>query len=318
MHSMLEFIVRHGYVVLLAWVFAEQGGLPLPSIPLLLAAGTLAGSGRLSLAFALFCCLAGAVAADTIWYQLGRIKGIKVLQLICRISLEPDSCVQHTEGLFEKQGAGSLLFAKFLPGLNTVVTPLAGIVGMPLRKFLLFDALGSLLWAGTYLATGYIFAGQIEKIAAYAERMGGGLVVLVAGALGAYVTYKFAARQKFLRDLRIARISVEDLKKKIDGGERLTIVDLRRTVDFEADPEKIPGALRMDSHELRDKSKRLPRDHEVILYCTCPNEATSASLALLLRKKGIKHIRPLKGGLKAWREHGYPLETITIVRTISS
>lgn len=308
MHGILEFLLHHGYLVLLVWVFAEQGGLPLPSIPLLLAAGTLAGTGRLNFEFALLCCLAGALTADTIWYRLGHTKGIKVLQLICKISLEPDSCVRRTEGLFEKQGARSLLFAKFLPGLNTVATPLAGIFHMRFRKFILFDTLGALLWAGTFLATGYIFSGQIEEIASYSERLGGGLFVLVIGALAAYILYKFAARQKFLRDLRISRISVEDLKKKIDDGEQLTIVDLRHSLDFEADPEWIPGAFRMDAGELREKADPLPNAREVILYCTCPNEATSASVALLLRKKGIKHIRPLKGGLDAWRERGYPVE----------
>lgn len=268
MHGILEFLFRHGYLVLLAWVFGEQAGLPLPSIPLLLAAGALAGMGRLSFAVCLLACLLAAMAADTIWYQLGRTKGIRILQLLCRISLEPDSCVRRTEGIFERQGARSLLFAKFLPGLNTVATPLAGIFHMRLRKFLLYDALGSLLWAVTFLATGYIFSGQIEKIAEHAERLGGGLIVLLIAALACYIAYKFVARQKFLRDLRVSRISVDELKRKIDEGEDLVIFDLRHSLDFEADPETIPGAFRMDSSELQEKGDSLPRDREVILYCT--------------------------------------------------
>lgn len=268
MHGMLEFLLRHGYLVLLVWVFAEQGGLPVPSIPLLLAAGALAGTGRLNLAIALLCCLLAAVSADTIWYQLGKTQGIRVLQFLCRISLEPDSCVRRTEGLFEKQGARSLLFAKFLPGLNTVATPLAGIFHMRLRKFLLFDALGSLLWAGTFLGIGYIFSGQIERIAEQAEHLGGGLFVILIAALTAYIAYKYVGRQRFLRNLRVSRISVEELKRKLDEGEELAIVDLRHSLDFEADPETIPGAFRMDSSELQDKTNRLPQDREVILYCT--------------------------------------------------
>jgi membrane protein DedA with SNARE-associated domain len=268
MHRMLEFLLRHGYLVLLAWVFSEQAGLPIPSIPLLLAAGALAGIGQLNLAVCLLLCVLAAMTADTIWYELGRTKGIKILQLLCKISLEPDSCVRRTEGLFEKQGARSLLFAKFLPGLNAVATPLAGIFRMRFRKFLLYDAMGALLWAGTFLGTGYIFSGQIEKIAEHAERLGSGLFVLAVAALAAYIAYKFAARQKFLRDLRVARISVDDLKKKIDEGEDLAIFDLRHSLDFEADPETIPGALRMDSSELQEKGDSLPRDREVILYCT--------------------------------------------------
>jgi membrane protein DedA with SNARE-associated domain len=243
MHGTLEFLLRHGYLVLLAWVFAEQGGLPIPSIPLLLAAGALAGTGRLNLTLALLCCLVAAVAADTIWYRLGKTRGIKVLQFLCRISLEPDSCVRRTEGLFEKQGARSLLFAKFLPGLNTVATPLAGIFHMRFRKFLLYDVLGSLLWAGTFLGIGYMFSGEIEKIAEHAERLGGGLLIILFGALAAYIVYKYIARQNFLRDLRVSRISVEELKRKLDEGEELAIVDLRHSLDFEADPETIPKSF---------------------------------------------------------------------------
>jgi membrane protein DedA with SNARE-associated domain len=268
MHSTLEFLVKHGYLVLLVWVFLEQAGLPLPSIPLLLAAGALGGLHRLNFGTALMLCVLAAVAADAIWYQLGRRKGIRILHWLCRISLEPDSCVRRTEGLFEKQGAKSLLVAKFLPGLNTVATPLAGIFHMHFRRFLAFDALGAIFWAGTYLGLGYIFSGQIEQIALKAQQPGGGLMLLLVAALAFYVGYKFAARQKFLRELRISRIRPEELKEKLDAGEALTIVDLRHSMDFEADPETIPGAFRMDTNELQQSDDRLPRDREVILYCT--------------------------------------------------
>jgi membrane protein DedA with SNARE-associated domain len=268
METTLEFLVRHGYVVLLGWVFAEQIGLPIPSMPLMLAAGALAGTGKLSFFGSLFLCVFAAVVADFVWYRLGRSKGIKVLQLLCRISLEPDSCVRRTEGVFAKQGAQSLLLAKFFPGLSTVAPPLAGIFHMKLRKFLLFDSLGALLWAGVSLGTGYIFSGQIERIAERAASLGGWLGVLIVALLVSYIAYKFFARQKFLRDLRISRISVQELKEKIDSGEDIVIVDLRHHMDFEAEPETIPGALHMDAKELQEKNDRLPRDREVILYCT--------------------------------------------------
>src|SRR5215470_10527207 len=268
MTSTLEFLVRHGYVVLLGWVFGEQIGLPIPSMPLMLAAGALAGQGKLSLPASLFLCVLAAVVADTVWYQLGRLKGIKVLQLLCKISLEPDSCVRRTEGVFAKQGAQSLLLAKFFPGLSTVAPPMAGIFHMKLRRFLLYDALGSLLWAGVSLGAGYIFSDQIEHIAERAASLGGGLGVLIVGALLSYIGYKFYGRQKFLRELRISRISVQELKEKIDAGEELVIVDLRHSMDFEAEPETIPGALHMDAQELQERNDRLPRDREVILYCT--------------------------------------------------
>jgi membrane protein DedA with SNARE-associated domain len=268
MHSTLDFLLRHGYVVLLGWVFAEQIGLPVPSLPLLLAAGALAGTHRMSFFFSLLLCVFAAVMADSIWYILGRIKGIKVLQLLCKISLEPDSCVRRTEGVFSKQGARSLLVAKFLPGLSTVAPPLAGIFHMRPRRFLLFDGGGSVLWAGTFLGLGYIFSGQIEVIAEHALQLGGWLLVLLIGGLASYIVYKFVARQRFMRQLRIGRITVEELKTKIDAHEDLVIVDLRHALDFEADPETIPGAFRMDAKELEEKNDRLPRDREVILYCT--------------------------------------------------
>jgi membrane protein DedA with SNARE-associated domain len=268
MHRTVEFLLHHGYVVLLAWVFAEQSGVPVPSIPLLLAAGALAGSHQLNLFASLFIVTFAAVSADSLWYQLGRRKGIKVLQFLCKITIEPDSCVRRTEGVFSRQGARSLILAKFLPGLSTVAPPLAGIFHMRPRRFLLFDAAGSFLWASTFLGLGYVFSGQIERIAEHAASLGGWLVVILVGALASYLGYKFIARKRFLRELRIARITVEELKRKLDAGEDLAIVDLRHSMDFEADPEIIPGAFRVDAKELEEKNELLPRDREIILYCT--------------------------------------------------
>lgn len=268
MHRTVEFLLHHGYVVLLAWVFAEQSGVPVPSIPLLLAAGALAGSHQLNLFASLFIVTFAAVSADSLWYQLGRRKGIKVLQFLCKITIEPDSCVRRTEGVFSRQGARSLILAKFLPGLSTVAPPLAGIFHMRPRRFLLFDAAGSFLWASTFLGLGYVFSGQIERIAEHAAALGGWLVVILVGALASYLGYKFIARRRFLRELRIARITVEELKHKLDSGEDLAIVDLRHSMDFEADPETIPGAFRVDAKELEEKNELLPRDREIILYCT--------------------------------------------------
>jgi membrane protein DedA with SNARE-associated domain len=268
MHSVLEFLLHHGYAVLLAWVFAEQIGLPVPSLPILLAAGALAGSGRFNFAGSIFLSVLGCLVADSSWYALGRVRGIKVLQLLCKISLEPDSCVRRTEGLFAKQGARSLVFAKFVPGLGTVAPPLAGIFHMRPSRFLLFDTFGALLWSSLYVGLGYIFSGEIERIAEHAFHLGSGLGVLVISALVAYIGYKFIARQRFLRELRIGRITADELKQKIDAGEELVIVDLRHSVDFEADPHTIPGAFRMDAEDLEEQDDRLPRDRDVILYCT--------------------------------------------------
>jgi membrane protein DedA with SNARE-associated domain len=268
MNSTIEFLVHHGYVLLLGWVFVEQLGLPVPSVPLLLAAGALAGAGRMNIVAALLVTMFAALCADSFWYQLGRIKGITILQLLCKISLEPDSCVRRTEGVFSRQGARSLIFAKFLPGVGAVAPPLAGVFHMKMARFMMFDLMGTLLWAGTFLGAGFVFSGQIEQIAAHLAYFGGHLSALLFISFTLYIIYKFIARQKFLRQLRIARITVGELKKKIDAGEAVVIVDLRHSMDFEADPQTIPGAFRMDAEELEEKNDRLPRDRDVILYCT--------------------------------------------------
>jgi membrane protein DedA with SNARE-associated domain len=267
MHSVLEFLVEHGYVVLFCWVFAEQIGLPVPTIPLLLAMGALAGAGRLSVMAAALLSILAALCADFVWYWLGRTRGMKVLQFLCKISLEPDSCVRQTEGVFAKSGAWSLLFAKFVPGLGTVAPPLAGMIQMRLRRFILFDGAGATLWAGAFLSLGYLFSEQIELVATYAARLGRGLGVLLVSGLVLYLAYKVIVRRQFLRELRIARISVDELKRKIDAGEDLVIVDLRHSIDFEANPETIPGAVHLDVARLEERD-RLPRDRDVVLYCT--------------------------------------------------
>ena len=224
MHGTLEFLLHHGYVVLLAWVFLEQIGLPVPSIPILLAAGALAGAHHMNLVAALVTAVFACAIADTIWFQLGRIKGIKILQLLCKISLEPDSCVRRTEGIFAKEGSRSLLLAKFLPGLGTVAPPLAGIFHMRLPRFLLFDCAGAALWAGSFLGLGFVFSNQIEIIADHAAVLGGWLLVLIIAGFAAYIGNKYIARQRFIRELRVSRITVEELKVKMDQKEVYLLV----------------------------------------------------------------------------------------------
>ena len=264
----MGFLLRNAYALTLAWVFIDQLGAPLPAAPVLVAAGALARTGKLQVIPVVIIGALASLLAHVAWYEAGKRGGRGILKSLCRLSLEPDSCVRRTEGIFSKQGARSLLLAKFIPGLSTVAPPLAGIFHMRARKFLLFDGLGSLVWGGSILGAGYIFSEQIERIAEHAARLGGSLAVLIIGGLAGYIAWKFLARQRFLRDLRIARISPEELKQEIDAGIELVIVDLRHSMDFEADPETIPGAFRMDAKELEEKTDRLPLDREVILYCT--------------------------------------------------
>ena len=307
MNELLQFVLRHGYLVIFAWVFSEQAGLPIPSAPLLLAAGALAGTRGMNLWLAITFAVSGAVVSDSMWYELGRRKGVRVLQLLCRISLEPDSCVRRTQVRFGKSGARVLLIAKFIPGLNAMAAPLSGIIRMGWRRFILFDALGALLWSSAFMITGYVFSGELERIAARAAYLGEWLLVLVLAAFAGYIGWKFYNRRRFLRRLKIARITPEELKEKIDSGEDVVIVDLRHALDFAAQPETIPGALHMDAAELEEAHEVIPRDREIVLFCACPNEVTAARLALLLRRRGITRIRPLAGGYEGWRSRGYPL-----------
>ena len=268
MQEVGQFLLKHGYAVLFALVFAEQIGLPLPAIPILLATGAMASTGHFSFTLALLVAGLAALLADWIWYQLGRHRGHSVLNLLCRISLEPDSCVRRTEDVFARHGARALLFAKFVPGLNVVAPPLAGMLRMRLGRFLVFDGLGALFWAGAFAGAGFLFASQLERAAAQAARLGAWLLVLLLAALAGFLGWKYAQRQRFLRQLLIARIQPKELMEKLEAGEEMVIVDLRHLITFEADGEKVPGALHLPPEELDARHHEIPRDRDVVLYCT--------------------------------------------------
>src|ERR1017187_10738612 len=158
--ELIRVVERHGYALLFFWVLAEQGALPIPSVPLLVAVGALIRTGSLHAVAAMACCLAGALSADTVWFYFGRTRGKRVLRFICRVTLEPDSCVRQTENAFLKYGLNTLLFAKFIPGLNAVAAPLAGDSGGGAVRLLAVDTLGVVIWSATYIGVGYLFSDQ--------------------------------------------------------------------------------------------------------------------------------------------------------------
>lgn len=308
MNEVSAFLVEYGEIVLVTVVFAEQIGLPLPAIPVLLAVGALAGVGKMNLGVAVSLSVIACFAGDLVWYELGRHRGRQALALLCRISLEPDSCVRRTETFFSRHGLRALVMAKFIPGLSTITPALAGLFGVSGKRFLLYNGLGAFLWTVAFVGPGYLFSNQLEAIAAQAASLGLSLVVTLGAGLAAYIAYKFVHRQLLLRELRIARISPGELKRLMDDGQEVLVVDLRGALDHEADPYTIPGALRMTAEELEHRHHEIPRHQEVILFCACPNEATAAKMALLLRQKGITKVRPLAGGIDAWRAGEFPLE----------
>lgn len=267
MDHLLEILIRHGYAVLFLGVLGEQLGLPVPAGLILFAGGALAGGGHLSPILAFLLSATACFLSDNLWYQIGHRRGSSVLPFLCRISLNPDSCVRRTQNIFSRYGAKSLLIVKFFPGVNTIAAPLSGIMHMRLRRFLLFDGLGSFIWVGTFMGFGYVLSGQIEKVASKASRVGALLWVIIVGSLLVTIAWKVAQRKRFLRQLHIARITPEELKQKLDAAEDLLILDVRTGLEFEAEPRIIPGALYLPLEELQQHPPPIPREQEVILYC---------------------------------------------------
>ena len=265
---MVAFVLRHGVLFVFLYVFADQLGIPVPAVPALLAMGALAAVGKLNFGLALLAAVVASLIADTIWYALGRTRGSQVLRLLCKISLEPDSCVRRTENVFLRYGVRSLIVAKFVPGLSTVAPPLAGMVGVGLLRFTIYSALAALLWAGTWGAHGYLAGDALQQVTDLSGRVGSTLVTLLVVVIVVSIVVKWIQRRRFLRDLRIARISQEALKRELDSGQPVLVVDLRTELDVAAEPFVIPGALRIAAEELERRHQDIPRERDLILYCS--------------------------------------------------
>ncbi len=268
MAQAIEFLVRHGYLVLFGFVLAEQAGLPVPALPVLLAGGALVRTGQLGAAGLLAACVSASLLSDLAWFEVGRRRGGRVMGVLCRISLEPDSCVRNTERFFARHGARSLLVAKFVPGLNTAAPPMAGIFGMRRAPFILYSTAGALLWVGTAAGLGYVFGDQLEEVLAWAETAGVRFGAVLGGALLLYLGVKLVQRQRFLRELRIARIAPEELRRRIELGEEIAVIDLRHSKDFALDPQTVPGAFHLPVEELGQRHHEIPEDRELVLLCT--------------------------------------------------
>ena len=308
MSEIYELLVRHGTVILFVVVFIDRIGVPLPSAPWLLAAGALAVAGKINWVTALVAGALGGLLADLIWFYLGRYYGKRVLSILCRISFEPDSCARQTQNLFTRYGMRGLMVSKFIPGLSTLAPPLAGNAGVGIVRFLFFDGLGSILHGGCFILVGVVFSRQIEQIIHALIGLGHGAVVVAAGLIALYASYKYFQRYRLLRELRMARITVDELHQKQEAGEKPMILDLRPLIELAQDPSLIRGAIHMTMDEVEHRHPEIPRDRDIILYCSCPNEVSSAKVALNLQRKGIIRVRPLLGGIDAWRARNYPTE----------
>jgi membrane protein DedA with SNARE-associated domain/rhodanese-related sulfurtransferase len=298
-------------MVVILNVLLDQIGLPVPAVPTLIIAGAFAASGQLSLGELFVGSVAACLIADSGWYWVGQKYGIRVLKTLCRISLEPDSCVSQTQTRFEHWGVNSLVIAKFVPGLAIIAPPLAGAMRIGWPRFLVLSTLSAALWSGCALLAGALFRAQIQQVLQTLDQLGSAVVIIGASLLALYIGYKWWQRARFYSLLRMARIGVDELYELMQAGAAPVVIDVRSATARSLEPRWIPGALNISLSEVGQRLKDLPRDRDIIVYCTCPSEASAARVAKILMNHGFKRVRPLHGGLDAWLAAGYSVVTET-------
>ncbi len=269
MFSFRALLLQHGYWLVFVYIVAVDLGMPIPADPLLLIMGALVGDRKYTLLPSLLTAVGAAILGDLSWYEIGRYRGRSVLGLLCKLSLEADTCVRKTESAFTRGGSATLLFAKFIPGISILSMAMAGITRMPRWKFLLADIAGSALWSATYLLLGRLFYRQVDRIIAWLGLFGSRAGVVFLLLISLYIAAKYGQRRWFLRRLRTDRVSPEQVNGWLEANyPPLTIVDLRNPVEIEMDGLKIAGALVLRPDQLRSRSGEIPRDQEIILYCS--------------------------------------------------
>ena len=268
MNRLIALVLRHGVPLVAANVFLEQIGAPIPAIPTLMIAGALARNGQMSSTHILLAAIAASVIADTIWFALGRRYGYRILRVLCRISLSPDSCVRDTEANFERWGMKSLLVAKFIPGLSTIAPPLAGATNAGIFEFILYDGVGAFFWAASAVVVGRVFHHAIGSVVDRLENLGGWAIVFVVSLLALFIIVRWWQRLRFIKQLRVARIQVDELKTLIDEGKVPLIVDARSSGARKRDPRHIPTAIVASPEELIERLRDADPSQDIVLYCT--------------------------------------------------
>ncbi len=305
MEALSAGVQEHGILVVFLNVLVQQLGVPVPVLPTMMIAGALSVTGALSAPAVLGAAILASLAADGIWYAAGIRFGSPILARLCRLSLSPDSCVRQSEDRIGRWGAWALVIGKFVPGLSLMAPPIAGIVGLRPTVFLSASAAAAALYFGLGLALGRVFHDQINEVLDIAERHGTVAAVALAALLAAYVGYRWLRRWQFLRRLRVARITVDELRQRIERGAPPAILDVRSAIARERQPG-IPGALPLDSDAIEPAGLNLAPGQEIVVYCNCPNEASAALVAKRLIEAGYPNVRPLQGGLDAWIAAGLP------------
>ena len=310
MQLLLTLVEQYGLWLVFANVLALQCGLPVPAYPTLIVVGAVSARGDITIAQVMAVSTIASLIADFAWYCAGARHGRRVLRLMCRLSLSPDSCVRQTQNIYERWGAPSLVVAKFVPGFAAVATSMAGMVRTPLASFALFDTIGALLWTGVAVALGWLFRDAVNDILAVLSQAGHwGLIALIA-ALAAFIAVKALQRYQLIRALRMSRVSVDELNDLLSRREPPLVVDVRSPSSQQRG--RIPGAVWIDSRafdeSLRARGFNERVGEDVIVYCDCPNEASAATVAKKLMRVGFKRVRPLGGGIDAWIEKGYGVD----------
>jgi membrane protein DedA with SNARE-associated domain len=289
-------LAEWGIALVFVAVLVEQAGLPLPAAPLLVGAGALAQQGLMRPELVLAVALAASLAADHIWFLAGRRRGRALLGFLCRVSLSPDTCVRRTDDLIARHGPALLLVAKFVPGVSAVAIPTSAAMGLSYRRFLGFDGLGCLVWAGSYVGLGMIFSREVGRVLEAMSAVGAWSLAMVAALFGAYVAAKALHRARLRHLHRLVRIAPEELAMLRDTEPGVVILDARSQLAREEDPRLLPGAIVFEGDALPPVVKA---GHTVVTFCTCPNEASAAVLAERLLKAGHERVRVLTGGSRA-------------------
>ncbi len=300
-------LIAHGVPLVGLNVLLQQLGLPIPAVPTMMIAGALAAAGRLDFAQAFAISVAASVIADLAWFWAGRRYGYPVLRGLCRISLSPDTCVRQTEGIFERWGFFSVVVSKFIPGFSTVAPPIAGALRMRTGAFIVASTGSAVLWVGAAMVVGAAFARQIDAALAWMERHVAAAALVLGALFAAYIAVKVLQRFRMARFLAGAMISVDELREALAGESPPMVIDIGSKLS-QAARGHIPGALLLDLDDLATRDD-FPDDRDIVLYCECPNEASSRRAALLLIRKGLRRARPLLGGLGAWIETGNRVES---------
>lgn len=307
MQQLLDLFGQYGQWSVFAVVLLVQLGAPLPALPILLLAGSFAVHDPMLGLLSLILAVIASMIGDGVWYLAGRRYGNRIMQLLCKISMSPDSCVRQTEHGFHRWGVATLVIAKFVPGLATLAPPLSGALGLGRGAFVLFAGIGAVLWAGTWIVVGGIFHQQIQQVLGYVATWGKMAGIVLLGLLALYVAYRWIQRYRLRILAKIARVTVQELADWLKAPEQPLVLDARSELARGLDLAKIQGASLFDATNLSQAAKQLTVSRTVVVYCSCPNDVTALKVAAYLRKKGY-NAHALLGGLDAWRAAGFEVE----------